>query len=630
MKRSENYFEKENARYLSKEELVKTFVPTETFRAIFDKKNHFILGSRGSGKTSVAKMVSHSYLALFSQFDSISRDIINSKEYIGVYVPMSAEWLGGINNKAWFTIDELNILFEWKLNLNICIAFVDTIESCCECYLKDISHRYIKEKMIVKRLVSLWCPQPNELDNFKQLTDVLKLIEFEKQKSIAKDRALGNKTNKLVGECFSTQLFNPLLRAIDIVDEELSFLKQPAWLLCLDEVAILSVEQQRIINSYLRSSMSNNIFIKIITTPYSNESRETNIGVPLNQGDDYENLYIDHEPTFFVFKKNKIPEPVLDLFDKRIQASGDDIPKISLNSLLGKSSLLDDHPWNFSQESQDMKLFNEFASNETKLRGKTLLSEEKKKHFSDQIARKMRGLLYLKNAVKNNNLSEVYSGIKMIVYCSDANPRKLIRLFNQLLKQYDPKKKVLTPTVQSTTLYEFSRNTLNSSRSEEEIGIKLYDFICVIGNYMKDKLHSEETIGTEQISTIDIGGCVDADLWNLIKKAVDIGLLYPIITSNSKTFNRNKMNKLSVNLPVKNGKFRLAYVLSPFFTLLPRQGSSRALSSILDKKNNENKNENLIKAFKNNADNKNLKKCIDFLEKAEQLTINSLLQEQED
>jgi hypothetical protein len=578
-----DFFEKENARDLTIEQLVETFVPTKTFKSLLTAKNHIVLGSRGSGKTSIAKMISHSHLSRF--FEEEAQDIVATKKYIGIYVPMSTEWLGGVNNKKWNTEYEQDLLFQWKLNVIVCSAFVDCMKSCCDVYLTDSTSRVKKEIEIVRRLLIYWAPNNSQITNFKELKEYLKYIDYEKQKKIAKERALGYKKDDNFGLEFETQLFSPLQRGIDIVMDELDFPEYTAWLLCLDEAEVLTKEQQKIINSYLRSC-TGNLFFKIITMPYSHNTRDTNIGASLNLGDDYEYLYIDYEsPFLYNEQSSQIPAPVAELFDKRVLASGEKYEGIKIETLLGTSVLLDKKEWDYQYSSKDMRLFYKYTSDKTLCRGIELINNNRNADFDDQIGRKMKGLLYLKEAVAEASGAKkltVYSGTRMVVRCSDANPRKLIRLFKFLLNKIpfhiDKRKRkypLLTPAIQTEVLLEFSESSLKRVQSEEKIGPELYSMINRIGTFMKNSLHSGK-INTEQISTISIHSDIGDNWWNLIERAVDNGLLYPNI----------KWNNAKI-MPIKSGEFKLAYVLAPYFKLLPRRGDSRNLKTMLEKKNNE-------------------------------------------
>src|SRR5688572_26739899 len=89
-----NLFEVENARNLTRDEVVRTFVPPQAFWRLLSAKHHVLLGSRGSGKTAIAKMLSHDHL---SRWDAPrAKAAIFSKAFVGMYVPTRLEWVGGL------------------------------------------------------------------------------------------------------------------------------------------------------------------------------------------------------------------------------------------------------------------------------------------------------------------------------------------------------------------------------------------------------------------------------------------------------------------------------------------------------------------------------------------------------
>lgn len=85
---------------------------------------------------------------------------------------------------------------------------------------------------------------------------------------------------------------------------------------------------------------------------------------------------------------------------------------------------------------------------------------------------------------------------------------------------------------------------------------------------MHARLH-EQPLTTDQVTSIKIDKNISPREWELIKRAVGLGLLFP---------NHNANNP--DDLPVKEGTFHLAYILAPHFRLLPRRGKSRSLSNI--------------------------------------------------
>src|ERR1035438_2629754 len=127
-----NLFEIENARNLSRRELVETFVPTQSFWRLLSAKHHIVLGSRGSGKTALARMLSHDHLALLNE--ARAQSAIREQQFIGVYVPTRLEWVGALKNKPWQTEAQKEEFFQWRLNLSSCLALITTLESCIRTY----------------------------------------------------------------------------------------------------------------------------------------------------------------------------------------------------------------------------------------------------------------------------------------------------------------------------------------------------------------------------------------------------------------------------------------------------------------------------------------------------------------
>jgi hypothetical protein len=106
-------------------------------------------------------------------------------------------------------------------------------------------------------------------------------------------------------------------------------------------------------------------------------------------------------------------------------------------------------------------------------------------------------------------------------------------------------------------------------RGEDANGRDLHDMINEIGHYMNHALHNEP-LSTDQISSIRFDQRCTDDIWQLVIKAVQLGLLYPNLSANSPEY-----------MPDHSGEFRLGYVLSPHFRILPRRGAARNLSIIL-------------------------------------------------
>ena len=573
-------FEIDNARNLTRDELVATFVPTTTFWRLLSAKNHVVLGSRGSGKTALAKMLSHDHLSRLKH--ERARAAIESKSFIGIYVPTRLEWVGGLKNKPWLTDAEAEHFFQWRLNIATCLAFLITLRSCLDTYVKDPGERARVESVLAGEIAKSWSNNEHTFDTVRSLQNYVEDIEHYKQQQLARERAYGRllEGETPVGIYFGTELFIPIRRAISLTARVLDLPDDCTWLLCIDEAEFLNPLHQRILNSHLRA-YSGNLIFKITTMPYFHYTLETNTDVSLNVGHDFEYVYIDQDP--ILWKSNSAGGEgqmfAGTLFNKRAEVSGSKYWKVSLSKLLGNSELLDRKKDDWSANSKNITLLRTYASKETILRAEKLF--EDKSSLMDQLVRKIQPALMLRHAVsslKGRQELDIYSGESMMIRCSDANPRRLIRIFNSILleaklKKYEQSGFVRVAQVpkksQTRILLSFSNSTLTRIQSEPLRGPELYAFMSAIGNYMHATMY-EIPLTTDQISSIIIDPSIPDEQWKLVKRAVGLGLLYPNTNANNPD-----------QMPEKTGIFHLAYVLAPHFHLVPRRGKARRLRTLL-------------------------------------------------
>src|ERR1039458_1485100 len=204
-------FEIDNARNLTRDELVATFVPTTNFWRLLSAKNHVVLGSRGSGKTALAKMLSHNHLAKLAE--KRAKRIIAEKSFIGIYVPTELEWVSGLRNKPWQTDREKEEFFQWRLNLSTCLALLVTLKSCLETYFSDKGKSARNETTLATEVGRSWFGQKSEFDTLVSLKRFLQLAEHDKQLQLARIRVLGRSSvdgshdEPTSGLVFATDLF---------------------------------------------------------------------------------------------------------------------------------------------------------------------------------------------------------------------------------------------------------------------------------------------------------------------------------------------------------------------------------------------------------------------------------------
>ncbi|WP_417655492.1 hypothetical protein [Pseudoalteromonas atlantica] len=558
-------FEHSNARYYTSYQLANEFVWTHSFERLISNKNHIVLGSRGSGKTALIKMLSHEYLSKLE--NEKAKEIIENNTFIATYIPLKVEWVNSIKS---FSSDDSS-LFKWCLNLSSCSRFIDTVRSIINCNVKNKIDRIIQEEKISRAISDVWLSE--SLDNLSQISQELEKIEYKKNIYFNKIK-LGitpSEAELEIGINFTADLFKPIHMAINIVKNTLNIGELSTWCVCIDEAEFLSLEHHKILNTYMRSY--SDIVFKITTMPYRHYTLETTVGTPINIGHDFEYIYVDklglnnrtqqeNQPRFEEFAEK--------LFQSRIKGTKLERSGLTLKSILGKSELLDTSTGT-DLGSTFIKSMEKHCDSKTIARANTLISTNENL-YQDSIVRKLRGMLLLKEAYdsyKGNAAPAIYSGSSLIIRCSDGNPRRLLRLFNYLFSdklQGDTVVDSISDKEQGKRLKEFSYSELNGLNLEID-GKESFELFMRIGRFLKDKLHTDK-VGTSSYNSFSYD--VHDKNWKHIEKAVDLGLIYPDFRGID---DHDKM-------PNRNGKFSLAFCLAPYFFLMPRKGDSVNLSII--------------------------------------------------
>ncbi len=583
-------FEADNARALTSREVASTFVPTKSFWRLLSAKNHIVFGARGSGKTALARMLSHENLSLFDN-DS-AKDIINKKSLIGIYVPMRMEWVGGLNNKPWQTAEMREDFFSWRLNISTCLAFLTTVTSCIRAYLPEGRPRAEMERSIAAALGEGWL-HDQSLSDLSQLEAKIRRIEYGRQQELARLRVSDLNGDGMrpsdIGAEFAVELFAPIRYGVWVVNSHMNFPETTRWILCLDEAEFLQEDHHKLLNSALRS-YSEHLYFKITTMPYEHHTLETTTGAPLHEGHDFEYIYMDHDPAADVDSrntKNEYMEFALNIFTRRALSEGWDINEFNLDKLLGQSLLLDaSHSEDWTQNSPLRQMLHQHCDIATITRAERYCSEienattdeirkEISADFMNTIGRKLRGALLLKTAKSERQGAkklDVYSGTSMLIRCADGNPRRLVRLFNQMILaakwKEDGKANSIIPTYQTDIFQKFSSSTLERVRAEKDIGPELYTFLNEIGQSLHYMMHGQK-IATDLIGTISLSENEFERNATLIKRAIGLGLIYAHFNDANRDY-----------LPMGACTCRLSYVLSPHFLLLPRRGRANSLGTL--------------------------------------------------
>ena len=559
-------FEVDNAKKETAVQLAKRFIWTPQFARALTAKNHIFLGSRGSGKTALIKMLAHDHLSRSS--DPRAKEIIKRRLFIGTYIKTRVEWAGILSSSP-DNDPHLEAEFRWRLNLAACQAFVGTIKSCLNCYIRDEIERAKASLAIARDLGKDWLDE--DCGGLSQLEARLEDVEYEKAKRRLRTQYTEEVRAHNIGHVFDSEWFLALGRGITVLKRHIPIPDDCTWVLCIDEAEYLSVNHHRLLNSLFR--VGEGLTFKVTTMPYCHYTTETTGGVAVVDGQDFDYVYIDkiYGATTGQQYFDSIKTFTMELFDRRNVDTPLESADFKLSHVVGQSSLLREESSDWSKNSKLWFLLQKSASPRTKERAETLFGTAA---FGEQISRKLSSALKLREEIstkKGNEALEAYSGVEIVTRCGDGNPRRLLAIFNLIVRNASSTMvglRPVSPRDQTRMLRSVAALELARLKESHPGGHSAYELITTAGAYFSFRLHNR-LLSTDQVQSLRVRHPSE-EQWQAIKAAVGRGLLFP-----------KEAPHHGDQPPSPPVELRLANVLAPYFKLVPRHGKAVTLETIL-------------------------------------------------
>lgn len=592
-------FGNDNAKYLNPADVARTFVPVAAFWKLFTDKHHVVLGTRGSGKTAIAKMVSHDHLKRLDH--PLARTYVDEKRFIGVYAPARLNWVSGVKSQLLGTDGPEREYFILRINFVLAQSLLVTLTSCVDSYINE-DDKAQAEYQLVRDILELWAPdvEPDRpIYTLKDLAKTIAKTDFRLQRVTTRNK-YGESSASLRAfdaslTCsFGTQLAQPIVALWPIIQEAFSFSDSTRIIVAIDEMEFLTEDHQHILNGLLRGYEGAFLF-KFITAPYCHYTLATESNAPLIEDHDFSYIHMDNdrEVDLAALPFEIAPGDLrfafhIALFLRRAEAAQIPIDPKLLHRLLGVSEVLDPMAVTNANLTDIVRQMSRHANNKTQDRlqkhlyqftraTKDTVKTDVRRRISDELIRKLKPLVRLRELVRARvgaRKGRAYSGMTMVLACTDGNPRILIRTFKALFPDLrvmasDPSKVKPVPAERQNEVLEVtSERFWNSIWAVPDVGPNLSLLIGRLGEDFYRRLHVEP-IGTDAFASVTVSTS-DADIMPLIKQAVAWGFMYPHFKDEKRPA-----------LPATEGEFRLSYTLAPKFSILPRRGRSVPLRTII-------------------------------------------------
>lgn len=581
-----------NAKRLSDESLVEQFIVPSAYPKAIGQHHSIMIGPRGSGKTTILRMMQPSTIKLYNLATEIKDNV--SIGFTGVFV--------GIDNKYYDQIQSKAAAIESdsaKVRLS-------TVAYGCQIYTAIIRYIYSEvsgqssptgigvsnylwnikvEKEFVQAVASAFF-LPNSIYSVRGL------IEAFRARSSEISRFYNQLRHSLIDEkdlplWVDDEVISKVIELTGLYND-ISECPERQWALLLDE---LELAPAIVRNSFIHAmrGADHNLIIKMAVSPTDLDSHQyLDSNLPM-EGNDY--VLIDlHESD-----EKERQEFCRNLWGK-IRLKSKILESTSLADLLGGSLLSDPYDKMIANKKDLKKDKPLFLYLEDKIRDFSVKLEtgafsEKEK---DNYLRKLAVIfVYRKEMLNNSNSSkrrprktfaQIYTGEETLISLSEANPRWFILFAQELLANI----------IDSSTYIETRKGTI---RMKQEVQARIIDVICRRIAYRFQYNPRYRTLTTSSHRTLD--------LVEHISKRINEMLLSDYITTD--IVNRFYLTKKSssfsdlVNIGLHSGSMvltpsrkskhpkgdmlhtvfgkdlRIAYILAPIYGLPIRLGKSRSL-----------------------------------------------------
>lgn len=474
----QNPFSDSQARNFSDTKILSEFYPISLFWTLFNDQHEILLGTRGSGKTFLLKMMRYSMLKRIN--DKRAQSIIKHKTYIAMYVPMHLEFVTPINNTLLEEAKQVE-LFQVSFNCFLAKALLFEIESILD-ENENIEERMKKQILLLNAIEYAWFGEKTSICDFIDLSIKIENAFYK----------IDWKNGKIdhIPPVFKRQICTPLIAVKDMICHQLDLINDPTWIICVDEAEFLNPVLQKCINSVFRSD-SNRIVLKVATLPFYHTTLETlETGIMVSDVNDFTYRVVDMqcESGDFVNLTNSLCEHRLyERFNhKEICKSVEEFL-----GTIGNDDYIDYYRLEVGEDDSKREIIEKNIIEEFPPKRKENAPQysNKRKTIFDKYA----PIYYLREMRKlsktGNHKPGWYAGAKMVRKASQGNPRLFIQIMGRLFDK--ARESALSAKSQHEIIYKYCCELCESTKALEVEGPLAYKNLKMISEKLMDRIHGQ-------------------------------------------------------------------------------------------------------------------------------------------
>jgi hypothetical protein len=480
-------FGEAQAREFSDGKLLQEFYPTSTFWNRFNSQHEILVGSRGSGKTFLLRMLSYSCLRRLQ--DPKVQDIVKNRAFFGFYIPLHLEFMAAIEGDDGLYARRVGY-FTFAFNCAAVMAFLSELRSIIADLFPVEVDRLPVEYQIAKALAALWFTEDH--DNLVSVDDLKSRVNrlfYQQPRWLDDDKATLPR--------FTEECLRPIYFALLEVNKILGINSdQTSWLACIDEAEFVKEPFLKCINSALRSA-KRPLVVKLATLPFKHSTRDTTIhGVSIEpRGNDFNYRLIDlvHDSEDFIGLSNYLcqrrlarclPEPVESLE--------------AFLGMVGHDALIDYYRSEMDDdEGQEDVIYRHILKELSRPRQRTAAAEQRGR---DTMMKPIYNRFYpvyfcrrlKREEKKGNRVVGWFAGAKVCRMVADGNPRRFIQLMNDLFEE--ARAFQLIPKRQHRIITAFCERALQDAQGLPALGHITKELIKVVCGRLSGRVHGDPMV----------------------------------------------------------------------------------------------------------------------------------------
>lgn len=257
-----------NAKLLSTQELCDTFIVNEKFGELASTNNTLLRGPRGSGKTTLMRMLDIKALTIWKGTDA--NYYRNNIDFCGVFIPTDRIWneqyrnaKGKLDSQYYQNLLQASFTYHVLARIADTLLFRSSTETKSSSTFLTIELNKEHEIELVKTLAELWCLSPT----IPSIRGLIAEITFKK------DRVSSDIFDAISGSSNAQKMSLPNQKLVSIIENSVKIINlytdntDLRWALLFDELELAPEEVLTPLMDYMRGGDENIIF-KLALSPY--------------------------------------------------------------------------------------------------------------------------------------------------------------------------------------------------------------------------------------------------------------------------------------------------------------------------------------------------------------------------